>query len=89
MRCLISCITENNPLCCFQHTSEKNISPRTLQVQRSQRIYNSKEPTGLVTEGDLLYESGDGFTLQINQGKKEEKKKNQCGEKKGIYIQFL
>lgn len=43
----------------------------------------------MVTEGDLLYESGDGFTLQINQGEKEEKKKNQCGEKKGIYIQFL
>lgn len=43
----------------------------------------------MVTEGDLLYESGDGFTLQINQGEKEEKKKNQCDEKKGIYIQFL
>lgn len=57
-------------------------------MQRSQRIYNSKEPTGLVTEGDLLYESGDGFTLQIKQEKKEEKKK-QWGEKKGIYIQFL
>lgn len=58
-------------------------------MQRSQRIYNSKEPTGLVTEGDLLYESGDGFTLQINQEKKEEKKKNQCCEKKEIYTSSI